>query len=55
MSTIIYAAWTRGDILDLCIFVLLVVWFVLDRSNIYFIDIFRALWYGFLKVRYWLA
>lgn len=31
--------WTRGDILDLHIFILLVIWMLLDRWNIYFSDI----------------
>jgi hypothetical protein len=33
--------WTHGDVMDLHIFVLLLVWFVLDRSDIYFRDIAR--------------
>ncbi len=35
-------AWTRGDILDLHIFILLVIWFTLDRSEIYFSTIRNA-------------
>jgi hypothetical protein len=31
--------WTRGDVLDLHIFILLLIWFTLDRSNIYFTDV----------------
>jgi hypothetical protein len=31
--------WNRGDVLDLHIFILLLIWFTLDRSNIYFTDI----------------
>ncbi len=31
--------WTRGDVLDLHILILLVIWMLLDRSNIYFSDI----------------
>jgi len=39
--------WTRGDVLDLHIFILLIIWMLLDRSNVYFIDILnfvRKLW-----------
>lgn len=28
--------WTRGDLLDSGILILLVIWFTLDRCNIYF-------------------
>jgi hypothetical protein len=31
--------WNRGDVLDLHIFILLLIWFTLDRSNIYFTDV----------------
>jgi hypothetical protein len=34
--------WTRGDILDLHIFILLLIWFTLDRSEIYFSTIRKA-------------
>jgi len=40
--------WTRGDVLDLHIFVLLLVWFVLDRSNTYFRDFLR--WFNLAKL-----
>lgn len=30
--------WTRSDIIDLCVLALLLVWFFLDRCNVYFID-----------------
>jgi len=46
--------WTRGDVLDLHIFVLLILWMLLDRFNIYFVDIFRGikwLWTEFTKPR----
>jgi hypothetical protein len=33
--------WTRGDVLDLHIFILLIIWMILDRSNIYFSDIWN--------------
>jgi len=39
--------WTRGDVLDLHIFVLLIIWMLLDRFNIYACDILnfmRRLW-----------
>ena len=35
--------WTRGDGLDLCILILLIVWMLLDRFNIYFSDILGAI------------
>jgi hypothetical protein len=53
--------WTRGDILDLHIFILLIIWMILDRSNIYFIDILRGikwLWVEATKPRdrsWWLG
>lgn len=31
--------WTRGDVLDLHIFILLLIWLTLDRCNVYFADI----------------
>ncbi len=34
-----FGPWTRGDVLDLHIFILLVIWLLLDRFNIYFSDI----------------
>ncbi len=30
--------WNRGDIIDLHIFILLLIWFTLDRCNIYLSD-----------------
>jgi hypothetical protein len=39
--------WTRGDVLDLHIFVLLVIWFALDRFNIYFRDIWCLIRNGY--------
>jgi hypothetical protein len=36
-----FGPWTRGDVLDLCILLLLVIWLTLDRSNIYFTDIWK--------------
>ena len=35
--------WTRGDVLDLHIFILLVIWMLRDRFNVYFSDILGAL------------
>jgi len=35
--------WTRGDVLDLHIFILLLIWFTLDRCNIYLSDIIACL------------
>jgi hypothetical protein len=31
--------WNRGDVLDLHIFILLLIWFTLDRCNIYVTDV----------------
>ena len=36
--------WTRGDVLDLHIFILLLIWFTLDRLNIYFNELLPKLW-----------
>jgi hypothetical protein len=36
--------WTRGDVLDLHIFILLLIWFTLDRFNIYLSEI-PSYWY----------
>jgi hypothetical protein len=30
--------WTRGDVLDLHIFILLLIWFTMDRCNLYVAD-----------------
>lgn len=38
-----FGPWTRNEVLDLHIFILLIIWMTLDRSNIYFSDIVRAL------------
>lgn len=40
--------WTRGDVLDLHIFILLLIWFTLDRCNVYFGDILY-----FVRNGYW--
>ncbi len=45
------APWTRGDILDLCILTLLIVWFTLDRSEIYFSTIRKAYRLGSLYLK----
>lgn len=37
------APWTRGDVLDLHILILLIIWMLLDRFNIYFSDIVGAI------------
>jgi hypothetical protein len=37
-------AWTRSDVMLLHIFILLLIWFVADRSKLYFTDIPRY-WY----------
>lgn len=34
-----FGPWTRGDVLDLGILILLVIWLMLDRLNVYFGDI----------------
>jgi hypothetical protein len=44
------APWTHGDIMTLHIFVLLVIWFFLDRFQIYFRDIPH--WWYMIKL-YW--
>lgn len=36
--------WNRGDVLDLHIFILLLIWFTLDRFNIYLNELLPKLW-----------
>jgi hypothetical protein len=36
--------WTRGDVLDLHIFILLVIWMLLDRNQIYLDDYLKRAW-----------
>jgi len=36
--------WTRGDILDLHILILLVIWMLLDRNNVYFDQFVKKIW-----------
>jgi hypothetical protein len=39
--------WTRGDVLDLHIFILLIIWMLLDRNNIYFEGMLQAIFRKF--------
>jgi hypothetical protein len=36
--------WTRGDVIDLHIFILLLIWFTMDRCNIYGTRVFHFVW-----------
>lgn len=36
-----FGPWTRNEVLDLHIFILLIIWMTLDRAGIYFADILR--------------
>ena len=42
--------WTRDNVLELHIFILLLIWFVLDRFQIYFSDIPH--WWYTIKLYY---
>lgn len=45
-----YGPWTRNEVLDLHIFILLIIWMLMDRNQIYLDGVFRFLW---RKIKTW--
>lgn len=49
-----YGPWTRNEVLDLHILILLIIWMLMDRNQIYLDGVVRFLWRWFWeKIKKW--